>query len=131
MQGKKSFYVVVMALCAVMSLGYQPIAMAEKTPEAKATKGKTYSETEFLQVFSGKSRQQVTNILGKPERREQSVKPANADDHTLIMGKPNNVNVEMWYYSNVVSYAKKKTYKTTEMTFVNNRCANIAFFNDK
>jgi hypothetical protein len=41
------------------------------------------------------------------------------------------VNVEMWYYSNIVQYQPKKTYKVIEMTFVNDRCMNIAFFNNK
>ena len=41
------------------------------------------------------------------------------------------VNVEMWYYNGRVNYAPNKTYKFTELTFVNGRCMNIAFFNNK
>jgi hypothetical protein len=29
-----------------------------------------------------------------------------------------------------VRYEPKKTYKTTELTFVNGRCSNVAFFNN-
>jgi hypothetical protein len=95
----------------------------------KPPKGKVFNEMEFLRAFTGKSRQQVSDMLGKPERREQSVKPAGAEGMVRSVGTPKPVNVEMWYYKNMVEYAKKKTYKSTELTFVNDRCANIAFFN--
>lgn len=96
-------------------------------------KGKVYTEEEFLTAFSGKSRKVITEKLGTPARKEQSVKPTGADG--VIAGKGQEpskpVNVEMWYYNGVVNYAPKKAYKFTELTFVNDRCMNIAFFNNK
>ena len=98
-------------------------------------KGKTYSESEFLQSFSGKSRQVVSERLGMPAKKEQSVKPSSADSVLAQQGqqadKSKRVNIEMWYYKNLVKYEPKKTYKITELTFVNDRCMNIAFFNNK
>lgn len=93
---------------------------------------KSYSEMEFLHSFTGKSRKVVMEQLGKPVRKAQSVKPSNAAGvigQNLDTSKP--VNVEMWYYTNLVSYEPKKHYKTTELTFVNDRCMNIAFFNNR
>jgi len=99
------------------------------------SKGKTYSESEFLQSFSGKSRKVVSERLGMPEKKEQSVKPSSADNVLAEKGqqvdKSKPVNIEMWYYKNIVKYDPKKTYKITELTFVNDRCMNIAFFNNK
>ena len=98
-----------------------------------AGKGKTYTEGEFVRNFTGKSRKVVMEQLGQPAKKEQSVKPSNAAD---MIGKPLDknskpVNVEMWYYNNLVSYEPKKHYKLTELTFVNDRCMNIAFFNNR
>lgn len=93
---------------------------------------KNYTEGEFLRSFTGKSRKVVMEQLGKPARKAQSVKPSNAAGvigQSLDDSKP--VNVEMWYYSNLVSYEPKKRYKMTELTFVNDRCMNIAFFNNR
>ena len=46
---------------------------------AKVSKAKSiYTENEFLDAFSGKSRKVVTEVLGKPVRKEQSVQPSNA-----------------------------------------------------
>ncbi|HEX5538998.1 MAG TPA: hypothetical protein VFX01_04340 [Methylophilaceae bacterium] len=99
---------------------------------SEAAKKSSYTEVEFLRSFSGKSRKVVTERLGNPVKKEQSVKPSNAAG---IIGMPTDdskpVNVEMWYYKNLVQYEPKKTYKTTELTFVNDRCMNIAFFNNK
>ena len=99
------------------------------------SKGKTYSESEFLQSFSGKSRKVVSERLGMPEKKEQSVKPSGADSVLAQKGQQTDnskpVNIEMWYYKNIVKYDPKKTYKITELTFVNDRCMNIAFFNNK
>ncbi len=96
--------------------------------------GNTYTENEFLNSFSGKSKKVVTDKLGAPIKKDLSVKPSNAG---AIIGqnvedknsKP--VKVEMWYYKNIVKYDPKRTYKTTELTFVNDRVMNIAFFNDR
>lgn len=117
------------AALATMIFSAPPV-MAEP-----AAKGKAYTEGEFLRSFTGKSRKVVMEKLGKPTRKEQSVRPSNAAGMTAGMtgksmdgSKP--VNVEMWYYSDLVSYEPKKRYKLTELTFVNDRCMNIAFFNN-
>ena len=93
----------------------------------------TYTEDEFLHSFSGKSNKIVLEKLGNPDKKEQSVKPTGAN--TMLAGKGQEsskpVNVEMWYYNGRVNYAPNKTYKFTELTFVNGRCMNIAFFNNK
>lgn len=96
---------------------------------------KTYTENEFLNNFSGKSKSVVTSKLGEPVKKELSVKPSNAS--AMVGGRdaedPNSkkVKVEMWYYKNIVKYDPKHTYKETEITFVNDHVLNIAFFNNK
>ena len=93
----------------------------------------TYTEDDFLRSFSGKSNTIVLEKLGNPDKKELSVKPTGAN--TMLAGKGQEstkpVNVEMWYYNGRVNYAPSKTYKFTELTFVNGRCMNIAFFNNK
>jgi len=120
-----------LAMACISVIVASPVFAETKKP-SKTAKIKTYQEMEFLRTFSGKTRQQVSNILGTPDRREQSVKPTNVD---YVIGQPtantSPTNIEMWYYNGVVEYAKKKTYKTTELTFVNDHCANVAFFNNK
>ena len=93
----------------------------------------TYDEQQFLGTFSGKSRKLILEKLGNPDKKEQSVKPSNANSIIAGKGKESSkpVNVEMWYYNNRVSYAPNKNYKFTELTFVNDRCMNIAFFNNR
>lgn len=110
------------------------VAMSASSGFAETAKSKksSYTEMEFLNSFSGKSRKVVSERLGAPVKKEQSVKPSNAAGvigKTTDTSKP--VNVEMWYYNNIVQYEPKKTYKITELTFVNDRCMNIAFFNNK
>ena len=96
--------------------------------------GKTYSENEFLDNFSGKSKKVIVEKLGQPAKKELSVKPTNAG---AVIGKnvedkkSKPVKVEMWYYKNIVKYDPKRTYKETEITFVNDRVMNIAFFNNR
>jgi hypothetical protein len=96
--------------------------------------GKTYSEDEFLNAFSGKSKKVVEAKLGKPTKKQQAVKPTNAG---AVIGKnvedksQKPVKVEMWYYKNIVKYDPKRTYKETEITFVNDRVMNIGFFNNR
>jgi hypothetical protein len=93
----------------------------------------TYDEQQFLGTFSGKSRKLILEKLGNPDKKAQSVKPSNANSIIAGKGKESSkpVNVEMWYYNNRVSYAPNKNYKFTELTFVNDRCMNIAFFNNR
>ena len=95
---------------------------------------KTYTENEFLDNFSGKSQESISKKLGAPVKKALSVKPTNAGavigkDVSDTKSKP--VKVEMWYYKNLVRYDAKNTYKETELTFVNGKCMNVAFFNDR
>jgi hypothetical protein len=118
----------ILAMLAITVVSSSAIAK-----EVSAKKGKSYEEQEFLASFSGKSRAVVMEKLGAPSRKEQSVKPTNAGAMMVGKGQESSkpVNVEMWYYNGVVNYAPKKAYKFTELTFVNDRCMNIAFFNNK
>ncbi len=96
--------------------------------------GKTYTENEFLDNFSGKTKKVITAKLGAPAKKELSVKPTNAGQVTgknLEDKSSKPVKVEMWYYKNIVRYDPKRTYKETEITFVNDRAMNIAFFNNR
>jgi len=96
---------------------------------------KTYTEDEFLNTFSGKSKKVISEKLGEPFKKELSVKPAGANTMLLKAGadekKSKPVKVEMWYYKNIVKYDPKRTYKETEVTLVNDRVMNIAFFNNR
>jgi hypothetical protein len=96
--------------------------------------GKTYTENEFLDTFSAKTKSVVTDKLGAPAKKEYSVKPSNAGAFTgqnVDDAKSKQVKVEMWYYKNIVRYDPKHTYKETEITFVNDHVLNIAFFNNR
>ena len=96
---------------------------------------KTYTENEFLDKFSGKNKTVIAEKLGQPAKKELSVKPSNAGamlaGRDVDDGKSKKVKIEMWYYKNIVKYDPKHTYKETEITFVNDRVLNIAFFNNK
>lgn len=96
---------------------------------------KTYTENEFLSAFSGKNKKVITDKLGAPFKKEMSVKPSGANSVLLKAGadesKSKPVKVEMWYYKNIVKYDPKRTYKETEITFVNDKAMNIAFFNNR
>ena len=126
------------AILVCLAIFLRP-AFAEGTVAKKSTVGKSYSKTytenEFITAFQGKSRKVITEKLGSPVKKEQSVKPTGAD--SMLVGKVKSeekakpVNVEMWYYKNVVRYDTKRTYKETELTFVNDRLMNIAFFNNR
>lgn len=93
---------------------------------------KTYTENEFLDNFSGKPKAKVMKVLGKPVKKQLGVRPSNASKITgkkLDNKKP--VKVEMWYYNNIVKYDPKRTYKEVEITYVNGRVSEIAFFNNR
>jgi hypothetical protein len=95
--------------------------------------GKTYTENEFLDAFSGKTKTVILKQLGKPAKTQLSVKPTNATNMVAGVGKEDKskpVKVEMWYYKNLVKYDDKHTYKETELTMVNDRVMNIGFFNN-
>ena len=102
--------------------------------QANAAGSKTYTEDEFLNTFSAKTKKVVTDKLGEPAKKEYSVKPSNAGamvGQDVDDKKSKQVKVEMWYYKNLVKYDKKHTYKETEITFVNDHVLNIAFFNNR
>jgi hypothetical protein len=94
-----------------------------------------YSEDQFLTTFSGKSKKVILDKLGVPVKKELSVKPEGASGFLGKVGadekNAKRVTVEMWYYKNLVNYDPKHTYKETEITFVNDRAMNIAFFNNR
>ena len=97
---------------------------------------KLYTENEFLDTFGAKSKEKVLQILGEPARKEMSVKPTNASS---VIGRPtekgvgssNRVNIEMWYYNNLVKSDGKNTWKQTELTIMNGKVNNIGFFNNR
>ncbi len=95
----------------------------------------TYTEDQFLSTFSGKTKKVISGKLGAPFKKELSVKPAGASGFLGKVGadekNSKRVNVEMWYYKNLVKYDPKHTYKETEITFVNDKAMNIAFFNNR
>ncbi|MDG1074893.1 MAG: hypothetical protein P8O76_08050 [Methylophilaceae bacterium] len=97
--------------------------------------GNTYTENEFLNNFSGKTKKVVMNKLGKPLKIQMAVKPTNAEKVTGKTFKTDKnskpVKVEMWYYSGIVKYDPTHAYKEIEITFVNDNVANIAFFNNR
>ncbi|MDR2875122.1 MAG: hypothetical protein LBV44_04255 [Methylobacillus sp.] len=121
------------ALTATLLVAAPSLAAAgdkDKAP-AKTAKAKTYDEGNFMRLVNNKTKQQVLDAIGEPARKQLAVKPTDAE---TVIGRPLDqtakpTNVEMWYYINLVSYEKNKTYKTTELTFVNGRVSNMAFFN--
>ncbi len=111
------------------------VGLLAATSGFAAGAAKIYTENEFLDKFSGKTKTVITEKLGAPAKKELSVKPTNASamvgGKDVDDGKSKKVKVEMWYYKNIVKYDPKHTYKETEITFVNDRVLNIAFFNNK
>ncbi|QDD12851.1 hypothetical protein FIT62_03320 [Candidatus Methylopumilus rimovensis] len=97
---------------------------------------KLYTENEFLDTFGAKSKERVLQVLGEPERKEMSVKPTNASS---VIGRPavdksnpnKRVNIEMWYYANLVKSDEKNTWKQTELTIMDGKVYNIGFFNSR
>ena len=85
-----------------------------------------YTEDEFLSAFSGKTKKVINEKLGDPVKKEMSVKPSGASNMMMKAGAD-----EKWYYKNLVKYDPKRTYKETEITFVNDVAMNIAFFNNR
>jgi hypothetical protein len=97
---------------------------------------KLYSENEFLDAFGSKSKEKVLQILGEPARKEMSVKPTNASSVIGIptedrAGVSKRVNIEMWYYNNLVKSDEKNTWKQTELTIMDGKVFNIGFFNSR
>jgi hypothetical protein len=96
--------------------------------------GETYTENEFLNSFSGKTKAKVLEKLGDPVKKQVGVKPTNAGKVTgknFDDNKNKPVKVEMWYYHNLVNYDPEHTYKEVEITYVNDHVSEIAFFNNR
>jgi hypothetical protein len=66
------------SLIAVFTLASSGLSLAA---------GKTYSEDQFLNSFSGKSKKVVLEKLGAPVKKELSVKPSNANMMVAGRGK--------------------------------------------
>lgn len=129
---KNCFSLLVAALVAV-NLSFSAVA-GETQKSSSGKKKKVYTEEQFLNACSNKSRKQITELLGKPTKKAQSVKPTNAESMIAKAGtvdKKKPVNVEMWYYNDIVTYDGKRTYKEAELTFVNDRVQNVGFFNNR
>lgn len=126
MQFKKLCFSLAMSLVLAATM-----SVAHAAPPKKGG----YTEDEFLSTFSGKTKKVISEKLGEPAKKELSVKPTGASVMMQKAGadeknsKP--VKVEMWYYKNLVKYDPKRTYKETEITFVNDVAMNIAFFNNR
>jgi len=115
-----------------LSLAMATLLVSAVTSVQAAT---TYTEDEFLNKFSGKTQKVIAEKLGAPFKKELSVKPTGA---STVLGQAGveekgskRVTVEMWYYKNIVHYDPEHTYKETEITFVNDKVMNIAFFNNR
>lgn len=108
---------------------------SSKVASNKTAAKETYNEDQFLNAFSGKMKAVVIAKLGEPVKKETSVKPAGATSFLQKAGADESnskrVNVEMWYYKDLVNYDPKNKYKETEITFVNDKVMNIAFFNNR
>ena len=93
---------------------------------------RVYSENDFINIFSGKPKARFLKYLGEPDDKQIAIKPKDA---SKVISRPtDNKNkkkdkMEMWYYSHVVEYSPGKTYLKTEITFINDRCRSISFFN--
>ena len=93
---------------------------------------RVYSENDFINIFSGKPKARFLKYLGEPDDKQIAIKPKDA---SKVISRPtDNKNkkkdkMEMWYYANVVEYSPGKTYLKTEITFINDRCRSISFFN--
>ena len=130
----KKILVAVGAVSVLLAMVPMHASADDKTVKASAKKGgaKTYEEEEFLKLFQNRSRKQVSDALGKPVRVGQASKPTGAE---ATLGRPldekKGASIEMWYYEDKVRYDPKHTYKTVELTFVNDRCLNITYFNNR
>ncbi len=108
------------------------IALFAFTINIQAADKRVYSENDFINIFSGKPKTRFLKYLGEPESKEIAIKPKDA---SKVIARPtDNKNkskdkMEMWYYTDVVEYSPGKTYKKTEITFINDRCRSISFFN--
>ena len=102
------------------------------TFSSQAQDKRVYSENDFINIFSGKPKARFLKYLGEPDDKQIAIKPKDAGK---VMSRPtDNKNkkkdkMEMWYYKDVVEYSPGKAYLRTEITFINDRCRSISFFN--
>ncbi len=105
-----------------------------KTTKMSAKK-KTYKEGEFAMMVRNKNKKQVAELLGEPVSKMQGgSKPSGADAIAGGIGRLDPArrdNVEIWYYKNLVSYDPKHTFSKVELTFLNDRCQNVAYVNER
>jgi hypothetical protein len=121
-----TFFKKILFIFIVLGLSFQVLAEGKKL----------YTENEFLDAFGAKSKEKVLQILGEPTRKEMSVKPTNASS---VIGRPTGdragvskrVNIEMWYYNNLVKSDEKNVWKQTELTIMDGKVYNIGFFNNR
>jgi len=126
----------VMAAASILVFSHATSYAVEDGSSKKVSvkKKKVYDEVEFVKLINNKSKQQIIDSLGTPVSKAQSSKPSGADDTVQKFGTLDNSkkdNVEMWYYKNIVRYDPKHTYSKVELTFVSDRCQNVAYFNEK
>ena len=121
-----TFFKKILFIFIALGLSFQVLAEGKKL----------YTENEFLDAFGAKSKEKVLQILGEPTRKEMSVKPTNASS---VIGRPTGdragaskrVNIEMWYYNNLVKSDEKNVWKQTELTIMDGKVYNIGFFNNR
>lgn len=110
------------------------ICFSVSLPSLLAAKELRVEEQQFIQSYSGKTRQFVAQALGEPHRKEHPIKPNNTDqviqDKVGQVGN-NSEQIEMWYYQGKIQYAPNKFFNTAELTFANDKCVNITFANKK
>ena len=103
------------------------------TGYAGETKKRTFTEDEFISVFSGKPKARVVKYIGEPDNKEIAIKPKGAKgvvgSKVRVEDAKQKDKVEMWYYNNIVEYSPGKTYKFVEITMINDRVVNLGFFN--
>jgi len=103
------------------------------TGYAGETKKRTFTEDEFISVFSGKPKARVLKYIGEPDNKEIAIKPKGAQgvvgSKVRVEDAKQKDKVEMWYYNNIVEYSPGKTYKFVEITMINDRVVNLGFFN--
>ena len=103
------------------------------TGYAGETKKRTFTEDEFISVFSGKPKARVVKYIGEPDNKEIAIKPKGAQgvvgSKVRVEDAKQKDKVEMWYYNNIVEYSPGKTYKFVEITIINDRVVNLGFFN--
>lgn len=131
----KKLFNIGLVVFAAFALNLVHAADNNKKVSTKTASKVSYTEDQFLNEFSGKMKSVVLAKLGNPVKKEASVKPTGATTFLAKAGadekNSKRVNVEMWYYKDLVNYDPTHKYKETEITLVNDKVMNIAFFNNR